>query len=260
MTGPGSDLYDDPNEISTLDGDLRIGEFLVRPLLKQIVRLDEDGAPMEEHSLPDKAMGVLVYLAGNARQVCERDDILDAVWGENRDAYDRVLDNAVAEIRRVFGDDARKPSYVQTVPRVGYRLIRTKTVTPNSGFAQSKLIIPFSDAEEEAVSERHSSAALGGAAGIGMRQLLSSLLLIGGASVLALGLVQLLPGTTSSSASIHIALPKTVADNTLVSRQEIERALFEEHPCQETLELHPFHWFLSTDIEISCVCRAIMSA
>ena len=127
MTGHGSYLYEDLDEISTLDGDLRIGEFLVRPLLKQVVRIDEDGSPVEEHSLPDKAMGVLVYLAESSRLVCERDDILEAVWGADREALDRVLDTAIGEIRRVLGDDARDPSYVQTVPKRGYRLLVSVT-------------------------------------------------------------------------------------------------------------------------------------
>ena len=109
-------------ESSILDGDLVIGEFVIRPLLKT-VRPASSPKGSDEQSLPDKAVAVLLYLAQNARQVCERDDILDTVWGEDRDAYDRVLDNAVAEIRRVLNDDARNPKYIQTVPRRGYRLL-----------------------------------------------------------------------------------------------------------------------------------------
>lgn len=119
MTRPG----DDPNEHFTLDGDLRIGDFLVRPVLKKVIHQGADGEAAEEFSLPDKAMGVLVYLAEHAHQVCRRDEILNAVWGEDREAYDRVLDTAIAEIRRGFGDEARKPSFVQTVPKRGYRLL-----------------------------------------------------------------------------------------------------------------------------------------
>ncbi|MDA8019096.1 MAG: winged helix-turn-helix domain-containing protein [Thermoanaerobaculia bacterium] len=110
-------------ESSVLDGDLRIGEFVVRPLLKVIRPADGVAGPDEETTLPDKAMAVLVYLAQNARQVCDRDDILDAVWGPEREAFDRVLDNAIREIRRALRDDARNPTYVQTIPKRGYRLL-----------------------------------------------------------------------------------------------------------------------------------------
>ena len=81
-------------ESSVLDGDLRIGDFVVRPLLKAIRPVADDAAG-EETTLPDKAMAVLVFLAQHARQVCDREDILDAVWGPEREAYDRVLDNAI---------------------------------------------------------------------------------------------------------------------------------------------------------------------
>lgn len=109
-------------ESSVLDGDLRIGDFVVRPLLK-VVRPDADHLAAEEATLPDKAMAVLVYLAQHSRQVCDRDDILDAVWGPEREAYDRVLDNAIREIRRALNDDARNPTYIQTIPKKGYRLL-----------------------------------------------------------------------------------------------------------------------------------------
>lgn len=124
-------------ESSILDGDLLIGDFVVRPVLKT-VRPASSPKGSNERSLPDKAIAVLLYLAQNARQVCERDDILDTVWGEDRDAYDRVLDNAVTEIRRVLNDDARDPKYIQTVPRRGYRLLvpvheRVSRVVPRPG-------------------------------------------------------------------------------------------------------------------------------
>ena len=111
-----------PLESSVLDGDLRIGDFVVRPLLKVVrpISADETG---EETTLPDKAMAVLVYLAQHSRQVCDREAILDAVWGPDREAYDRVLDNAIREIRRALNDDARNPTYIQTIPKKGYRLL-----------------------------------------------------------------------------------------------------------------------------------------
>lgn len=135
-------------ESSVLDGDLRIGEFVVRPLLK-VIRPFSGGVTAEEQTLPDKAMAVLVYLAQHARQVCERDDILDAVWGPEREAYDRVLDNAIREIRRALNDDARSPTYVQTIPKKGYRLL-----VP----VESRLLEKQRDSSGEFVPVVHDSA------------------------------------------------------------------------------------------------------
>lgn len=111
-------------DFSIIDGDFRIGGFHVRPLLKVIRPLEAgEDDEAEERRLPDKAMAVLLLLAENRREVCERDFLLDEVWGPERESYDRVLDNAIREIRRAFGDDARNPEYVQTIAKTGYRLI-----------------------------------------------------------------------------------------------------------------------------------------
>ena len=150
MPVPHDELRDDLSQISILAGDRRIGDFLVRPLLKRVVRLDENGGAQEEHRLPDKAMGVLVFLAERPRQVCTRADILDAVWGEDRDSYDRVLDNAVAEIRRVVGDDARRPSYIQTIPKTGYRLLMAVDSRPGETTEIASALDPESRSSEQA--------------------------------------------------------------------------------------------------------------
>ena len=106
-------------------GPFRVGKFLVVPDRKLIsewkgsVRVSDRKA---QH-LPDKALGVLLWLSRSAGKVCERDELLDAVWGPDRDAYDRVLDNAIREIRRALGDSARSPDYIETIPKRGYRLI-----------------------------------------------------------------------------------------------------------------------------------------
>ena len=72
--------------------------------------------------LEPKVMQVLLVLASNPGEVFTREEIRDVVW---RDVFvgDDVLMRAVSEIRRVFNDDPRTPHTVQTVPKVGYRLI-----------------------------------------------------------------------------------------------------------------------------------------
>jgi hypothetical protein len=51
-----------------------------------------------------------------------RDELLDAVWGEDYLAGSNVVDQAMAGLRRKLGDDPRSPTFIETVTGVGYRL------------------------------------------------------------------------------------------------------------------------------------------
>ena len=72
--------------------------------------------------LPSKAMEVLLQLARHPRRLVTREEILQNVWGENRGSPE-ALNHAVSEIRRVLGDHASTPEFVQTVPTRGFRLL-----------------------------------------------------------------------------------------------------------------------------------------
>ena len=67
-------------------------------------------------------MQVLVLLAAHPGQVIAKERLILTVWP---DAFvtDDVLTRAISELRRVFGDDAKEPRFIQTIPKSGYRLI-----------------------------------------------------------------------------------------------------------------------------------------
>lgn len=71
--------------------------------------------------LEPRVMAVLVHLSEHASDVVARADLLDAVWGD--DASDEALTQAVSHLRRVLGDNARRPSVIETIPKRGYRLL-----------------------------------------------------------------------------------------------------------------------------------------
>src|SRR5262249_33879736 len=48
--------------------------------------------------------------------------LIDAVW-TRREVNDEVLSRAVAELRALLGDDARRPRFVETLSKGGYRWI-----------------------------------------------------------------------------------------------------------------------------------------
>lgn len=101
-----------------MDSNFQVGEWVVEPGLNTIRK----GSQVEH--LEPKAMNVLVYLARHPDQVLERNQILDAVWP---DTYvgDSTLTYAVVGLRKALGDDRKAPTYIQTIPKRGYRLVAT---------------------------------------------------------------------------------------------------------------------------------------
>ncbi|MGB6547077.1 MAG: winged helix-turn-helix domain-containing protein [Candidatus Acidiferrales bacterium] len=69
-----------------------------------------------------KALSVLIFLVENRGRLVEKRSLIDAVWNETF-VTENVLTRAVAQLRRVLGDDAKEARYIETVPTRGYRFI-----------------------------------------------------------------------------------------------------------------------------------------
>jgi WD40 repeat protein len=67
-------------------------------------------------------MDLLIFLSERAGEVVGKQELLDTVW-QTEYVADNTLAKRIAEIRDAFGDDARNPSYIETIPKRGYRLI-----------------------------------------------------------------------------------------------------------------------------------------
>ncbi len=72
--------------------------------------------------LKPKESAVLYYLATHPNQLVTKSELLQAVWPETF-VSDTVLRNAIRSLRRLLGDSARTPQFIETKPRQGYRLI-----------------------------------------------------------------------------------------------------------------------------------------
>nr|WP_281383602.1 winged helix-turn-helix domain-containing protein [Granulicella aggregans] len=80
-------------------------------------------------AIEPKALNVLIFLAQNQGRLIERRELLSAVWG---DAFvtDHVLNRSIGQLRKVLGDDAKEPRYIETVPTLGYRFIAAVETEP----------------------------------------------------------------------------------------------------------------------------------
>ncbi len=81
------------------------------------VQLADGGEAM----LSEREVGILRLLARRAGEVVSRDEILDAVWGNDIFPSSRTIDNFVMRLRRLFEPDPTEPIYFHTVWGVGYR-------------------------------------------------------------------------------------------------------------------------------------------
>jgi len=94
----------------------RIGDWLFRSELNQ---LERDG---ETVRLEPRVGELLAYLAQSANQVISRAQIMETIW-PNVVVGDEAINNAINKLRRALGDDSQQPAYIETLPKLGYRLI-----------------------------------------------------------------------------------------------------------------------------------------
>jgi DNA-binding winged helix-turn-helix (wHTH) protein/Tol biopolymer transport system component len=69
-----------------------------------------------------KAFRVLQYLLRNPQKLVTKDELLEAVWSDVSVSENSVA-RAIAQLRRLLGDDPREPRYILTVPTLGYRFL-----------------------------------------------------------------------------------------------------------------------------------------
>jgi len=94
----------------------RVGEWLVEPARDVLQRAEET------IKLEPRTMRVLTYLAERPLQVVSQTELEQSVWAGVVVTPQSVY-QSIAQLRRVFGDTPRKPRYIETIQRKGYRLI-----------------------------------------------------------------------------------------------------------------------------------------
>lgn len=88
--------------------------------------------------LAPKPAEVLKILIGAAGQLVTRSEIEKQVWGDVPIDLDRSVNFAIRQIRSALGDSADSPTYVETLPKRGYRFIApvsTRGVEPEAAEA-----------------------------------------------------------------------------------------------------------------------------
>lgn len=76
----------------------------------------------ERLDLSPKAFDVLEYLRRNPNRLVSQDEILDQVW-PNRFVQPEIVKTYIRTLRRLLEDDVRRPRFIETRPRSGYRFL-----------------------------------------------------------------------------------------------------------------------------------------
>jgi TolB-like protein/DNA-binding winged helix-turn-helix (wHTH) protein/Tfp pilus assembly protein PilF len=95
---------------------LRVGEWRVDPDLDELSRGEET------IRVEPRTMRLLMRLAAHAGRVVDVQQLLEEVWPNVVVTHGSVY-QAVAQLRQILGDDCEHPSYIENLPRRGYRLI-----------------------------------------------------------------------------------------------------------------------------------------
>ncbi len=109
------------NDEPTADSSTELDSFSVSgwQVTPSTHRISKDGKSVK---LEPRTMAVLVYLARVPGKAVTREKLEQEVWSGLVVGYD-ALSNTIAKLRKAFGDAPKHPTIIETIPKVGYRLI-----------------------------------------------------------------------------------------------------------------------------------------
>jgi DNA-binding winged helix-turn-helix (wHTH) protein/Tol biopolymer transport system component len=117
---------------------LKIGDF---DFDCQTAKLLRDGRPVKIQPQPLRVFQLLVERRG---EIVSREELHRHIWnGATFVEFDQGLNYCIRQIRLTLGDDALNPTYIETLPKQGYRLIvqASPTAEGDTGLS-TKLEIP----------------------------------------------------------------------------------------------------------------------
>ena len=72
--------------------------------------------------LRPKAFETLMYLVERSGQLVQKEELLDNLWPDTI-VTENTLSQNIDAVRKVLEDNAHQPSFIQTVPRLGFKFI-----------------------------------------------------------------------------------------------------------------------------------------
>jgi Tol biopolymer transport system component/DNA-binding winged helix-turn-helix (wHTH) protein len=108
------------------DKPLQVGDWQYLPEQDKLVQFDAAGKIAVTADLDNLSQKVANYFIVNAGKLITKDELLQDVWGI-RDVSDGRVTRVIRVLRVALGDDTREPTYIETIPKRGYRFIAPVT-------------------------------------------------------------------------------------------------------------------------------------
>ena len=104
---------------------VRFGEF------EADLRVGEIRKAGSRVKLQDQPFKVLQILLENPGNIVSREELQSRIWPEDSFGdFDHAVNVAIGKLRTALGDSAENPSFIETVPRRGYRFVATVQGSP----------------------------------------------------------------------------------------------------------------------------------
>ena len=101
-----------------LTGNRDVYQFATIRVDRRATEVTRDGKPV---NLSVREFQLLKYLIENAGVTVSREQLLIDVWGYNGKIFTRTIDVHIASLRQKLENDPKRPMFIQTVQRVGYK-------------------------------------------------------------------------------------------------------------------------------------------
>jgi DNA-binding winged helix-turn-helix (wHTH) protein len=109
----------------------------------------------ERIHLQEQPLHVLLLLLSRRGEVVSREELRAEIWPKGTFVdFDHGLNTAIKKIRVALGDNANVPRYVETIPKRGYRFLKSVEVVVEAGFHK----VECDDAEPSKTTPRISMA------------------------------------------------------------------------------------------------------
>src|SRR5262245_64220187 len=145
---------------------LRFGDFELDVRSRELRRIKErrQGVPGDGSvcmRLQEQPLEILRLLLERPGEVITRDELRQRLWPEGTFVdFEHSLNAAIKRLRAALGDDADNPTFIETVPRRGYRFIGSVPGEPGTRAAAAPsaprlrlVVLPFSNLSDDSSQE-----------------------------------------------------------------------------------------------------------